>query len=190
MQNIRQEFSKHKIPSDIIDVLLCSWRVGTQKQYNVYLHKWNEFCLPRKVDSMHPSVNDVLEFFHELFKKGLAYSTLNTARAALGNYLMGAPLSGTCYTVSNHPFIVRYFKGVFNCRKPSPRYSETWDVDVVLNYMKLLYPLEKISLKELTLKLVGLLALTSGQRCQTLVHLDIEGMKKTPNYYLFHLKGD
>lgn len=48
-------------------------------------------------------------------------------------------------------------------------------------------PLDKLSLKELTLKLVGLLALTSGQRCQTLVHLDIDCMKKTQDYYLFQL---
>ena len=32
-----------------------------------------------------------------------------------------------------------------------------------------------------------LLALTSGQRCQTLTYLDIQSMKETPEYYVFQL---
>ena len=32
-----------------------------------------------------------------------------------------------------------------------------------------------------------LLALTSGQRCQTLTYLDIQVMKETPDYYVFQL---
>lgn len=78
-------------------------------------------------------------------------------------------------------------KGVFNTRQPTPKYSEIWDVDVVLQYLELLKPLEKITLKELSLKLVMLLALTSGQRCQTLILLDTAQMKKTDKYFLFTL---
>ena len=136
---------------------------------------------------MQPIVNDVLEFLHDLYKKGLSYSTINTARSALSNYLMGTTLSGTNYTVSSHPLVIRYMKGVFNSRKPVPKYSETWDVNVVLHHLSLMYPLEKLSLKELTFKLVGLLALTSGQRCQVLVSMDIKSMKKADDYYLFDI---
>ena len=132
-------------------------------------------------------MNDVLKFLQSFYNKELSYSTIKTARSALSNYLMGATFSGTNYTMTNHPFIVRYMKGVFNSRKPSPRYSETWDVNVVLNYMALLCPLDKLSQKEHSLKLVVLLALTSGQRCQTLKFLDIISIKKTQDYYIFHL---
>ena len=100
---------------------------------------------------------------------------------------MGTTLSGTNYTVSSHPLVIRYMKGVFNSRKPAPKYSETWDVNVVLHHLSLMYPLEKLSLKELTFKLVGLLALTSGQRCQVLVSMDIKSMKKADDYYLFDI---
>jgi hypothetical protein len=135
---------------------------------------------------MHPNVTDVLKFLHSLHVNGLSYSTLNTARSALSSYLMEFQLSDSNYTVANHPFIVRYLKGVFSCSKPSPRYQETWDVNPVVTYIESLYPLEKLTLKELSLKLVILLALTSGQRCQTLSLLDISCMKTTPEYHLFY----
>lgn len=44
-----------------------------------------------------------------------------------------------------------------------------------------------MKLKELTLKLMGPFTLTSGQRYQTLVNLDVECMKKTQGYDLFQL---
>lgn len=133
-------------------------------------------------------MSDVLQFLHTFRVNQLSYSTINTARSALSSYLMGYQFPGCHYTVANHTFIVRYLKGVFNCCKPAPRYQETWDVKPVLEYLELLHPLDKLSLKELTHKLAILLALTSGQRCQTLSFLRVDAMKKTPDYYLFYVR--
>ncbi|CAC5398829.1 unnamed protein product [Mytilus coruscus] len=57
-----------------------------------------------------------------------------------------------------------------------PRYIITWDVNIVLKFLKDLPSLDTISLKFLTYKLVMLTALVTGQRCQTLKFLDL-------NYY-------
>ena len=130
----------------------------------------------------------MLKFLHTFRVNQLSYSTINTALSALSSYLMGYQFPGCHYTVANHPFIVRYLKGVFNCCKPAPRYQQTWDVKPVLEYFELLHPLDKLSLKELTHKLAILLALTSGQRCQTLSFLRVDAMKKTPDYYLFYVR--
>ena len=129
----------------------------------------------------------MLAFIHSLFEQGLSYSTINAARSALSNHLMDATFNSTNYTMTTHPFIVRFMKGIFNSRKPGPRYSETWDVNVVLNYLREMHLLLDLSLKEHSWKLVMLLALTSGQRCQTFTCLDITAMKKTDDYYVFHL---
>ncbi|XP_031571383.1 uncharacterized protein LOC116305584, partial [Actinia tenebrosa] len=188
MQGIRQQFIECNISEDITNVLMSSWRPSTQKQYEVHIRRWGGFCLQRKVDSLRPNINDVLEFLHSLHIKELSYSTINTARSALSNYLMGFEFPGTHYTITDHPFVVRYLKGVFNFVKPTPRYQETWDVNPVLKYIELLSPLEKLSLKELTFKLVILLALTSGQRCQTLSFLDIDNMKENADCYLFYIR--
>lgn len=187
MQSIREQLIEHNIPGDIADVVMCSWRTGTQKQYDVYIKKWQAFCFEEKINSLQPSVNNVLKFLHGFHINNRSYSLINTARSALSSYLMSFQFPGQ-FTMSNHPFIIRYLRGVFNCCKPAPRYQETWDVAPVLKYIELLFPLEKLSLKDLTMKLVMLLALTSGQRCQTLIFLNTGAMSVTPDYYLFHIK--
>jgi hypothetical protein len=40
----------------------------------------------------------------------------------------------------------------------------TWDVSIVLRYLLQLWPISNLSLKDLTIKCVMLLALTTGQR--------------------------
>lgn len=49
-----------------------------------------------------------------------------------------------------------------------PRYAQTWDVKLVLEQLRTLEPLCTLTLKELTLKLVMLMALTQAARVQTL----------------------
>ena len=89
--------------------------------------------------------------------------------------------------LTTHPFIILYMKGVFNSCKPTPKYSDTWNVNLVLDHLKD-HPFGDISLKVFSHKLVMLLALTSGQRCQTLAALNISNMRKTEQYYLFGLE--
>ena len=75
--------------------------------------------------------------------------------------------------------MVRFLKSVFNLRPPKPRYTQTWDVGPVVNFLCSLSPLSTLSLKDLTLKLVMLMALTQAAHIQTLhllmlppIHLD------------------
>lgn len=51
------------------------------------------------------------------------------------------------------------------------------------------WPLDSLTLKELTLKLVMLLALLSGQRCQTLHVLDIRNMNLTDDKCVFFIEN-
>ena len=64
--------------------------------------------------------------------------------------------------------IKRFMKGVFRVRPSLPRYNYTWDVNMVLDYLKLYYPDEVLPLSRLTLNLTRLLALFTVQRAQTL----------------------
>ena len=69
-------------------------------------------------------------------------------------------------------------------------------MDTVLYYLSLFWPLHEINLKELTLKLVMLIALTTEQRCQTLTFLDTSEQYIQKNDICFnfasteHLKQD
>lgn len=75
-----------------------------------------------------------------------------------------------------HPMVCRFLKGVFELKPSLPRYKDIWDVSTVLNYLSSLHPPKELTLKDLTFKTTMLLALLSGQRCQTLHLLLLSGM--------------
>ena len=105
----------------------------------------------------------------------LYYSAMNTAMFALS--LVIFPLEGCTFGI--HPLVCRLLKGIFTKRPSSPRYHCVWDVVIVLKtkYLKTLHPIRGLHLRDLTLKITMLIALLSGQRCQTIHALDISDMQ-------------
>ena len=64
--------------------------------------------------------------------------------------------------IGQHPLVTRLLKGVYNTRPPKPHYTETWDVDRVLNHLSSLGENSQLSLKQLSQKLVVLMALVQA----------------------------
>ena len=86
--------------------------------------------------------------------------------------------------------MLRHFmRGAFNKNPPTPKYKFIWDVAVVLEYLESKGHYESMLLKEITLKLVMLLALTSGQRVQTLATLSKKSMIHSDSGVGFVLTG-
>lgn len=166
VQLIRQAVQAQGVSGKAQEIIMASWRPSTRTQYSTYLRKWNKFCARKHYDPFTASVNEVIEFLTELFCAGLSYSAINTARSALSTVVN----TKSDKTVGAHSRVVRFMKGVFELRTPMPRYSATWDVSVVLNYLRSLGDNAKLSLKQLSLKLCTLLLLCSAQRVQT-IHL-------------------
>ena len=146
-----------------MNILMASWKESTKKQYGTYIAKWNIFCNANDIEPVTPSLRNVTDFLTELSEQGLGYSALNTARSALSNliFLDGRP-------VGEHPTVVRFLKGAFNLKPSLPKTNVSWDPQIVLKYLKTLSPVKKLMLKELTLKVVALVWLLSGQRGQSL----------------------
>ena len=156
------------------DIILQSWRNGTKKQYTTYLRQWEKYCSEQNIDPVSATVTQGINFLGDLYEKQhLSYSALNTARSALS--LVIFPPEGS--TFGNHPLVCQLLRGVFTARLSLPRYQDIWDVAIVLRYLKTLHPPSKLTLRELTLKLTMLMALLSGQRCQTIHTLNIDSMK-------------
>jgi integrase len=128
-------------------------------------------------------VPEILEFLTFLYDKGLSYSTLNTARSALACFvtIKGHQSLGT------HPLIKRFIKAVYQTRPVFPKYQNVWDVDIVLSYLQGLSPLCELSLKLLTLKLVMLMLLATGQRCQSIYLLDLKQIRIVDKSVVFVL---
>lgn len=143
-----------------------------KKQYRTYIEKCVSFCYKRKIYIFEANVDSVLTYLTELYNAGLGYSCINTARSALSSFLQ----LENCVSVGSHPLVRRFMKGVFNLRLSLPRYNVTWDVNIVLQFLKNLTPISSLSLLKLSQKLLMLLALLSGQRSQTLHLIDIRNI--------------
>ena len=159
--------------------MMSSWRTGTTKQYNTYLQKWEQYCEENKLSLFNPGLDKAIEFLTSLFESGIGYSALNTARSALSSIL---PLiDGVKF--GEHPLTCRFLKGVFELRPSLPKYTKVWDISTVLDYLTTFQVASELSLKDLSLKLVMLLCLLTAQRCQTIHHIDINGIQALKGKY-------
>ena len=69
---------------------------------------------------------------------------------------------------------------MFNARPPAPRYSGSWDVAIVVEYLKSC-PSENLSILYLGKKVVTLMALANANRCSDLAALDRDYLRWTPS---------
>lgn len=145
--------------------MINSLSSNTVSQYNVAIKKWFIFCQLNNLDYYDVSVREILKFLTDQFQEGASYGTLNSFRSAL-SLIIG---KDRC----NCDSITRFFKGVFKMKPCFPKYSFTWDPNIVLEYLANIYPNDSITLEMLTKKLVTLLALSTGQRVQTLSVIDV-----------------
>ena len=62
--------------------LVHSWQPDTRSKYQ-YIKQWECFCSRRGINALKPTVNNVLDFFHTLFKLRLGYSAIDPTRSAV-----------------------------------------------------------------------------------------------------------
>ena len=109
----------------------------------------------------------------------MQYRSINVARSALSSFLK---ICGSI-DINAYEEISRFMKGVFQSRPALPRYNETWDVQIVLDYLKSLHT---TSLFQLTCKLCMLFLLISAQRCQTLHLIEVQDVHICQDHVTIH----
>ena len=125
------------------------------------------------IDPVSLTVSEPLNLLATLLDSGLGYNAICVARSALSSYLVLK--DGVAF--GQQKLVIRFIRGAFEMKPALPKYSNRWNVNVVLNYLELLHPYSKLTLKELCQKLAMLLALLSGQTCQTILKLILSSMK-------------
>ncbi len=150
-----------------MNFLVLAWRSGTIKNYDCQLKKWLYYCTNLNIDPFHPTVGVVLSYLKSLFDAGLSYSAIGTARSALSHIIKfdNAP-------VGQHPLVKIFMKSVFQQRPALPK-KYTWEVNDMLNYLRMLSPADSLTLEQLTKKTLMLIAILSGQRGQTFHKLKV-----------------
>lgn len=163
----REALNNKNISEDAQTILLAALTDNSYKQYDSEIKKWWMFCSEKNISFFNATQPQVLEFFAQLFKKGASYETIVSTRSALTR-LMGEEFI-------KEVEIKRFMRGVYNLRPSKPKYHETWDPSIVLEYLSKLP--EDINLKISSQKLITLLALVTGHRMQTFSLIKLENIK-------------
>ncbi len=158
-------------------LLTASCSKNTWSTYDSQFNGFIKYCNLNNYSYSNVSIDIVLSYLTSIYESGLSYSAINTARSALS--LLLPPIEG--YSIGQHPLVTRLLKGVIKQRPPTPKYSHTWNVDQVLDKLRGMPSNDKLELSMLSIKLVGLLALISGQRVQTLAAIKLENIKCSTN---------
>lgn len=148
--------------------MLSSLSENTYKQYDSTIKLWVNYCNKNKYDYLIGSVSVIIDFLTECYKNGAKYGTINSHKSAL-HFLFPKTL--------NDDDLKRFMKGIFRLRPPAPRYSVTWDPNVVLEYLSQRWPNDQLNLEMLSKKTVTLLALVTAHRVQTFSLIDVNNIK-------------
>ena len=177
LEVVRETLAARGLSEESVTLICGSWTVGTEKQYKGVWTKWTSWCRERQISVLQPSVEQVANFLTESYHDGKSYSTINTYRSAISTTVES--ISEDRKPIGAHPLISRLLKGIYLLRPPTARYSSTWDVSAVTDYLGTLTSLSTLSLNSLTLKTVMLCALATAQREQTMYALDLRNKIET-----------
>ena len=134
-----------------------------------------------KVNPVSGPIEDVVNFLAHLFHKGYQYQSLNAYRSSIAS--MHTPVDGL--SIGQHPLVSRLLKGAFQTHPPLPRYQGIWDVSIVLHHIGSHCLDHSLTLKQLSLLTVMLLALTCPSWSADLAKLSLKGHRNTPEGALF-----
>ncbi|XP_067203951.1 uncharacterized protein [Linepithema humile] len=170
-QIISEAFRRRGTSEDAADIMLKAWEDSTIKQYNNALKLWWNWNSTQNTDPFDVSISKVLEFLTLRYQNGANYGTLNSSRSALATI--------STEDIGTNDLVKKFIKGSSKTRPNKPRYDSTWDVDPVLKGLQKWFPLELLTLKQLSQKLVLLLALGTAHRLQTLALIKISNISSS-----------
>ena len=182
---VRRSYAVEGLSDGVISIIRSSWRGSTEAAYTSAWGLWSSWCAGLAIDPFSAPLRHVLEFLYDQFELGKQYRTINSLRSAIS--MTHHEVDGV--RVGQHPIVSRFLKGIFNSRPPAPRYSVTWDVDVVLQYLRGLPQNEDLSFQALSHMVAMLMALANADRCSDLASLDLDYMQYQVNGVKFVIPG-
>ena len=140
--------------------MMASLTDSTIKQYTSPLKRWWNFCNNLDRDPYNGNTELILAFLTEWFNEGASYGTLNSARSAI-SLISLKPLT-------KNATISRFFEGLYKLRPSLPRYTTTRNSEIILKEAAKFEPIESLSLRDITEKLIILLAMGTAHRVRSL----------------------
>ncbi|CAG2223797.1 unnamed protein product [Mytilus edulis] len=114
-QDIGEILQNYGLSKESSEIIIASWKPATRQQYWTYFKRWLLFCSEREINSFKATELNVLEFLTSLYKIGLGYSAINTARSQRLQTIHSLDLDDITVTDSNIYIDVR---SLLKCSKP------------------------------------------------------------------------
>ena len=111
------------------NIIINSWRHSPRQQYSTYFVPLVKFFKYNNVNIISLSVQDV-PIFLTIQSQRLGYSAMASTRSVLSTIIT---LDG--YKLGDHPLVSKILTGLFNHKSVLPRFVETWDPQIVLDYI-------------------------------------------------------
>ena len=164
-----ETFGSTNLSNKAKELPLASWRSKTSRSYDSHFKKWLGWCTEWGCDPISGPSSDIANFLADLCSQGYQTNSLNAYRSAISSVHDKVD----DVEVGKHPLVARLLKGAFHARPPLPKYTGTWNVQVVLNQMLQSGDTATLSLKLLTDKLVMLMSLARPSRSADLASLHL-----------------
>lgn len=66
---VRMQFGDRGVSEQGAEIIMASWKPGTEKQYSPHIKRWSQFCGRGNINPLTPSVADILNFFDPHFSQ-------------------------------------------------------------------------------------------------------------------------
>ena len=143
-------------------------RPSTKSIYNSRLTAFKLYCSDVGCNPQDAPVEVLANFLALLSDTmGYAYSTVSGYRSAISKFHNGIDN----IPIGQNKIVKRLARATFLANPPLARYSDIWDVDIVMKYLETLEPLNTLSDFDLGLKTHALCALLSISRASSIVGL-------------------
>jgi len=183
VEGVRGRVASEGISEHAADLVVGSWRDGTKVAYNSAWSKWGSWCNPQQIDPFQATVANVVNFLSNLHREGYEYSTIHSHRSAISSF---HPVIDEIQ-IGQHSLVFKLLNVIVNDRPTKPRYTSTWDVKQVLDYIESLDNNDKMSIMQLAQKTAMLMALLSACRGSELQAVDIALMTEVGNQLEFQI---
>ena len=182
MEVERQSLLAEGFSEEVVHTMQNSIRGSSARCYDRMWAVFVRWCDQRGTHPSSAPLNLILAFLQSLVNQGLAYRTIGVYRSAISkfhNLIEGI-------AVGQHPRVTKFMRGAFLKNPPSRTLIPTWDVNIVLNFLRKspFEPLQMASLQSLTLKTVFLVALASARRCS-----ELQALGRSSPHIQFNSKG-
>ena len=176
MESLRRNARCKGLSEQAKELLQGKLAKGTQKTYGSPWKEWHSWCHIRDLDPVSVPV-EVIANWLALYCETHGYSATNTARSAISAYHNRVYDGQNLVPVGQHDLIVDLLDSVKARDPPQARYTETWDVNIVLEHIISLGPNCGLTMKTLSYKLAMLINLGCVTRTQELSVLKLSNIK-------------